>query len=176
MRLPLHLAALLIAGCASPPPLTPTPTAPLRDGMMRTCTLIGCSTGMALDITVDATLAQLRAGTFTLCRNGSCFRSRLEGFRQDAERGFLQLEMPREAGRRPLMELSTKPLPTGGTEVSVSYGTDETVVKQGDVYRVLFQSVDGRTLREFRGVAQYQTVEPNGPGCGTCYHVYFRQD
>ncbi|RKG78977.1 hypothetical protein D7W82_31395 [Corallococcus sp. CA049B] len=128
---------------------------------------------MVLDMTVNATLAQLRAATFTMCRNGSCFRSRLEGFRPDAERGFLQLPMPKEAGRFPLLELSTKPLPTGGTEVRVSYGTDSVVLKQGDLYRVTFQAVDGRTLGEFRSVAHYTKVEPNGPDCGTCYNVYF---
>ncbi|MBN8465150.1 hypothetical protein JYJ95_01395 [Corallococcus exiguus] len=174
MRLTLHLAALLLTGCASPNLAVPEPPPP-PPGTTRTCTLIGCGSGMTLDLPVDATLAQLRAGAFTMCRNGSCFRSRLEGFRPDREQGFLQLKMPKEAGRFPLMELSTKPLPTGGTEVRVSYGTDPEMLKQGDIYRVTFQAVDGRTLGEFRGTAQYQKVEPNGPDCGTCYHVYFKR-
>ncbi|RKG65368.1 hypothetical protein D7W79_37955 [Corallococcus exercitus] len=143
---------------------------------MHTCTLIGCNSGMVLDMTVDATLAQLRAGAFTLCRNGSCFRSRLDGFRPGRDPGLLRLDMPREAGLLPLLELQAKPLPTGGTVVSVVYGTGDQVVKQGDVYRVTFHAVNGRTIGEFRGVAHYEKVEPNGPGCGTCYHVYFRQD
>ncbi|WP_147469152.1 hypothetical protein [Corallococcus sp. AB045] len=176
MRLPLHLAALLVAGCASTPPFPPEYPGPPQDGKERVCTLIGCGSGMGLEMNVDATLAQLRAGTFTMCRNGTCVRSRLEGFRTDLGRGFLRLEMPKEAGRLPLLELSTKPLPTGGTQVQVSYGTDSVVLKQGDIYRVTLQAVDGRTLGEFRGVAHYKKVEPNGPDCGTCYNVYFGPD
>ncbi|WP_147450000.1 hypothetical protein [Corallococcus carmarthensis] len=177
MRPRPHLALLLALGCASAP-LDRSATAPREEHHQeapKVCTLIGCVTGMTLMTIVPESPELLRVSRIRVCRNSTCLTHSLAELPPGKDTR-LAWPAPPTGPFSPSAEFQMRSLPDGRTGLLVYYDSgSDTAWREDDVFTVTLTSADGRRLLDLKRPARYDKVEPNGPGCGTCYRAIYRE-
>jgi hypothetical protein len=168
------IVGLALLACDKPARVEQPPQAarveqpPLSD--LKVCTLIGCSSGFFLRTQVDASLAQLRSSSLTLCRNDSCQSLSFAGIAEaDGRIVPHRVSHPKNddiAKGQPRYEALVFPEAEGGFRLDVTYSPASIAeLKDGDSYVVTVQTGEGRKLTEIRRTVVYEELWPNGPSC-----------
>ena len=127
------------------------------------CTLVGCTSGLALRVDSPVSEADLGDALVELCVNARCSEASLSKPSEGAQ-GYGSLQ-DSEGKRVADVFVMTRDGNLPWLDVVPWLHASE--VADGDVYRLTVTSADGKQLMQLEHTIQhYEANQPNGPDCG----------